>query len=92
MPYVTKMQIYEMNTEFVIEKTRDNQNQQQVDEYTTARQKIENDLNNGKDVRYSYSIGCTIYALLFFYFFSILLKGFTYLGIAIPHPWPHKSK
>ena len=62
-----KYSFYKANTEFVIEKTRDNQNQQQVDEYTTARQKIETDLNNGKDVRYSYSLGCTVYSLLFFY-------------------------
>lgn len=87
-----KHSFYKANSEFVIEKTRDNQNQQQVDEYTTARQKIETDLNNGKDVRYSYSLGCTVYSLLFFYIFSLLFKGFTYQGIAIPHPWPHKSK
>lgn len=87
-----KYSFYKANTDFIIEKTRDNQNEQQVNEYTTARQKIENDLNDGKDVRYSYSFGCTIYSLIFFYIFSILIKGFTYLGLAIPHPWPHKSK
>lgn len=86
-----KHSFYKANAEFVIEKTRDNQNEQQVSEYTTARQNIENDLNKGRDVRYPYSTGCCVYSLLFFYIFSLLLKGFTYLGIAIPHPWPHKS-
>ena len=86
-----KQSFYKANTELVIEKTRGNQNEQQVTEYTTARSKIENDLNNGKDVRYSYSIGCCVYSLLFFYIFSLLIKGFTYLGSAIPHPWPHTS-
>ena len=86
-----KYSFYKANSEFVIEKTRNNQNEQQVAEYTTARQIVETNLNKGKDVRYSYSLGCMVYALLFFYLFSICFKGFTYHGVAIPHPWPYKK-
>lgn len=46
-------------------------------------------LNMGEDVALMFNINSTIYAIIFFYIFSLLMKGFTTNGLAIPHLWPH---
>lgn len=86
-----KHSFYKANTDFVVEKTRDNPNEQLVSKLNSDKQKIENDLNNGKDVRYGFSMGCAIYSLIFFYLFSILMKSLTYQGVVIPHKWPQQK-
>ena len=86
-----KYSFYKANKDFVVEQTRDNPNEQLVSKLNSDKQKIDKELNNGKGVRYGFSLGCAVYSLIFFYLFSILMKGFTYQGIAIPHKWPYKN-
>lgn len=86
-----KYSFYKANTEYVVEKTRGNSNEQLAKKLTTDKKTIEINLNRGKDVRYAYSMGCAVYSLLFFYLLSLGIKGFTYQGSTIPHVWPHKN-
>ncbi len=86
-----KNSFYNANKQFVVDKTKGNPAEQIVAKYTKDKTQIDKNLDSGKDVRYPYSIGCAVYSLLFFYLLSLLFKGFTYQGVAIPHQWPHKS-
>lgn len=86
-----KYSFYNANEKYLVLKTRNNQNQLECQQYQQDKDKIETELNRGGDVRYSFSIGCAVYSLIFFYIFSLLMKGFTYQGVAIPHLWPQKN-
>lgn len=87
-----KYSFYKANTEYVIEQTRSNTNEQHAAELVRQKQDIENDLNKGKGVRYRFCFGCAVYGMLLYYLFSLILKGFTCQGIAIPHLWPSKNQ
>lgn len=53
------------------------------------KKKIETALNKGKDVRYSYSINTTFWCAVFFFLFSIGLKGFSEAAKTKPIKWPY---
>lgn len=36
-----------------------------------------------------FAAGCAVYALLFFYITSVVIKGHTISGVSIPHKWPN---
>lgn len=57
-----------------------------------CKNNIVEQLNQGEDVALMFNLNSTIYALLIFYILSIILKGFTSQGMAIPHLWPHGRK
>ena len=61
----------------------------QLQEILDEKTQISDALDNGKDVRLPFDLGCVIYAILFFYITSICVKGMTRAGAAIPHKWPN---
>lgn len=86
-----KNSFYKANNEYVIKQTKNTPNQQFVTAYNNDMRTINENLDKGKDVRYAYDLGCAVYSILFFYLISLLIKGFTINGLAIPHLWPHKN-
>lgn len=87
-----KYSFYKANTEYVIREKRNNPNEQLVTKLDNDKQIIDRELNEGKGVRYPFSIGCAMYAMLFFYVISVLVKSSSYQGQTIPHLWPIKNK
>ena len=63
--------------------------EQQLQEVLDEKTEISDNLDAGGDVRLPFDLGCVIYAILFFYITSILIKGMTRNGAAIPHKWPN---
>lgn len=57
-----------------------------------AKNQIIEQLNQSEDVALRFNLNATIYALLFFYIASIIMKGFSVNGIAIPLLWPNGRK
>lgn len=55
-----------------------------LQEWAITKQNIRQDLNKGGDVRFDYDITNTVYALLFFFLWSLLFKRFTHNGKSIP--------
>ena len=49
-------------------------------------------LEEGEDVALMFNLNTGLWSLLAFYVFSLLLKGFSTNGMAIPHLWPHGRK
>lgn len=65
-------------------------NPQMLEQLAQKKESIKQDLNHGKDVRKPFAAGCVVYSLIFFYLFSLIIKGHTRQGVAIPHLWPTK--
>lgn len=61
----------------------------QLQEVENEKKDISDNLDAGRDVRRKFDLGCGFYAILFFYITSILIKGMTRNGAAIPHKWPN---
>ena len=57
-----------------------------------AKNEIIEQLNQGDDVAMMLGLNTAIWSGVFFYILSILLKGFSVNGVAIPHLWPHGRK
>lgn len=62
----------------------------ELDDRLQVKEEIIENLNQGEDVAMLFNLNATLYALLFFYIISLILKGFTKHGIMLPHKWPHK--
>lgn len=84
--------IYKATTDYVIKKTSNNPNEDQVKKIVAQQTQFNKTLDQNGGVRWSFSLGCGVYSILFFYIISLLVKGFTYGGVAIPHLWPFKNK
>lgn len=57
-----------------------------------AKNDIMLNLDQGDDVALRFGLNTAIISIMLFYLFSILFKGFTVNGGAIPHLWPHGRK
>jgi len=57
-----------------------------------AKNDIIQALDQGDDVALMLGLNSAILAVVFFYILSIILKGFTTTGVAIPHLKPHSRK
>ena len=57
-----------------------------------AKNEIIEQLNQGDDVAMNLGLNTAIWSGVFFYILSILIKGFSVNGQAIPHLWPHGRK
>ncbi|MBP5547868.1 MAG: hypothetical protein J6X58_03115 [Bacteroidales bacterium] len=55
-----------------------------------CKNQIVEQLNQGEDVALMFNLNAAIYALIFFYIVSLIIKGISVNGRAIPHLWPHK--
>ena len=49
-------------------------------------------LEEGNDVTLMFGLNTALWSVLAFYIFSLLMKGFSTNGMAIPHLWPHGRK
>lgn len=49
-------------------------------------------LEDGEDVALMFNLNTGLWSLLAFYLISLLMKGFSTNGMAIPHLWPHGRK
>jgi hypothetical protein len=67
------------------------ENPESVENLTMAKGEIIEGLKIGKsEVASSLCTGNSIFTLIWFFLFSVLVKGFTRYGIAIPFVWPRK--
>lgn len=82
---------YVANEKYYKERVNKISDSEAVKPILEVKNKIERDLNDGKDVRMSYSVGCGVYSLIFFLIVSFVVKGFTLHGAVIPCKWPQKS-
>lgn len=64
----------------------------EAEEMNAVKNDIIERLNQGDDVAFVLGLNTAIWALVFFYLLSIILKGFTTTGVAIPHLKPHSRK
>lgn len=85
-----KYSFYNTNEAYYAEQARNNSNEQLLQELAKKKNEIRMDLNQGNDVRVPFDMTCAVYGLIFFYLFSVVLKGFTINGKTIPHMWPSK--
>lgn len=63
--------------------------QDEKEQLVKEKDKIATNLNKGKDVRYPYSINTTIWCAIFFFLFSMVLKGFSEAAKTKPIKWPY---
>lgn len=64
----------------------------EAEEINRAKNEIIENLNQGDDVALMLGLNTAIWSLIFFYLLSIVFKGFSVNGGAIPHLWPHGRK
>lgn len=64
----------------------------EAEEMNRAKNDIIENLNQGDDVAFMLGLNTAFWSVLFFYILSVVLKGFTVNGLAIPHLWPHGRK
>lgn len=64
----------------------------EAEEMNKAKNEIIEMLNQGDDVGLMLGLNTALWSLIFFYVFSVVLKGFTSTGVAIPHLAPHSRK
>lgn len=64
----------------------------QQEEMNREKNNIINHLDQGDDVGLMLCLNTALWSLIFFYIFSVILKGFTTTGVAIPHLAPHSRK
>lgn len=62
------------------------------DAMNKAKNEIIEYLNQGDDVANKFNLNTAIWSMFFFYVFSIVIKGFSVNGVAIPHLKPHGLK
>lgn len=58
----------------------------------SVKDEIVENLNQGDDVALMFSLNTLIWSVIAYYLFSLLMKGFSINGLAIPHLWPHGRK
>lgn len=80
----------DMENYFNIKSQEEDITEEEINELMEEKENIKEALNQGEDVALMFNLNATIYALIFFYIISIIMKGFTVNGVCIPHKWPHK--
>ena len=80
----------DMENYYNIKSQEDDITEEEINELMDEKETIKEALNQGEDVALMFNLNATLFALIFFYIISIIMKGFTVNGVCIPHKWPHK--
>ena len=86
--FVSGSSFYEKNEKYYIEETRKNLSHSTEQSLNNTKNRIQEDLDKGNDVRFDFDLNTALLAIGFFFLTSILVKRFTINGKNIPFMKP----